>query len=243
MLAKFSQNPQFKSWAEELDREGVLILPSYLGNEDLQACIEDYSHVRNVKNEADQYTWIDPSHLKCSIPFSKLATDPMLVGLTSYYWGKDVSLARVEAYILRPYESSEYGSFQWHHDCEHKRIKVMTLLTDVEADGQRMEYLPGTHKTWRTWKNYDESRYTDEEVSQHQRKISCHGPAGTVVLFDTNGIHRGNRNTVGVRKVWTNVYTAGHNQLEGLELCPDYLEKHSRNSEPFHLNNRKFQLV
>ena len=70
----------------------------------------------------------------------------------------------------------------------------MVLMTDVGPDDQHMTYIKGTHrrvhppgKSLRNW--------TDREVEPFAgfEHLDCVGKAGTVVLFDANGLHRGMR--------------------------------------------------
>jgi ectoine hydroxylase-related dioxygenase (phytanoyl-CoA dioxygenase family) len=147
--------------------------------------------------------------LESSVAFSTLAIDPYITSLASYYWGKPIRLAYAHGYRLEPVSEREYRAFQWHHDLKRKQIKVMVLLTDVPANGQRMDYIPGSHVIWHRFTNHRDVRFTRDQALQFGEPIPCHGPAGTVVVFDTNGIHRGNRNPGPRRDQYTFNYTAG----------------------------------
>jgi hypothetical protein len=52
--------------------------------------------------------------------------------------------------------------------------------------------------------------------------VECAGPAGSVILFDSNGIHRGNRNLGPRREVVFGVYSAGRH-LEGCRFDVGHL--------------------
>ena len=86
----------------------------------------------------------------------------------------------------------------------------MLLLTDVADDGQRMDYIRGTHGHRRSWGDYSETRFTDEDALSLGEVLKCAGPAGTVVIFDTNGLLGGNRNLSSTRDTITANFTAGH---------------------------------
>jgi len=83
------------------------------------------------------------------------------------------------------------------------------LLTDVTSEGQRMSYIPGSHKLKHHFTRYEDTRLTESQARGYGEVVECVGPAGTVVLFDANGIHRGNRNRGPRRDVVFGVYSAG----------------------------------
>ena len=85
----------------------------------------------------------------------------------------------------------------------------MVLLTDTPVDGQRMDYIAGSHRVWHHFTNHRHARFTEQEALSYGKPIHCIGPAGTVVMFDANGIHRGNRNLGPRRDQYTFNYTAG----------------------------------
>ncbi len=49
--------------------------------------------------------------------------------------------------------------------------------------------------------------------------VECAGPSGSIVLFDTNGIHRGNRNAGPRRDALVGVYSMGR-YLSGYDFEP-----------------------
>lgn len=158
--------------------------------------------------DVEIYT-INRERLKESFVFSHAALDPYLIGLANFYWGKPLMLAEVVGYRLEPIETPpDIGPYQWHHDTKFKQVKIFILLTDVPDNGQRTQFLPGTHKKIHRGNTYEESRFTNAEVKKYGRPISVTGPAGTVAILDTNGLHRGNRNLSRRRDVW--VYSYQH---------------------------------
>jgi len=89
----------------------------------------------------------------------------------------------------------------------------MWLLTDVPEGGQRMSYVLGSHRQRRHFSSYRETRFSDEQARRCGPVLECAGPAGTVFLFDTNGIHRGNRNRGPLRDTVTGQYSAGRYRM------------------------------
>jgi hypothetical protein len=94
----------------------------------------------------------------------------------------------------------------------------MWLLTDVPVTGQRMSYLAGSHATKHQWRTHEDTRFTEARARAiGGRVVECAAPAGSVVLFDTNGVHRPNRNAGPVRDTLVGVYSAGRYR-EGCEV-------------------------
>ena len=220
--------PDFLPKAEQLSQNGVLILPSYFQPSVVAGMREDFHKWAQGKKE-DSLGRILVSEstgafLRDSFHFSAAAVDTYLTALVRYYWGKPVVLSHACGLRIHPTppEGKDVGPFQWHHDANRKQVKAMILLDDVAPDGQRMDYLPKTHRIWHRFRRgeagYEETRFSQESVARYGELVRCAGPAGTVILFDTNGLHRGNRNLGPRRDVWTFQYTAGRHMepLSGL---------------------------
>jgi hypothetical protein len=87
----------------------------------------------------------------------------------------------------------------------------------VPPDGQRMSFVRGSHHVWRPPAAYEDTRFTDDAAREMGPVVECAGSAGTVFLFDTNAVHRGNRNAGPRRDVLFGVYTAGR-FLHGVDV-------------------------
>lgn len=162
--------------------------------------------------------------LAASPVFSRAAVDPYLTRVISYYLGKQAYLAECLGRRLEPLDyPGEYSSWQWHHDGKGKQVKIMVLLTDTAPYGQRTDYLPGTHRIFHRGVSLN-SRFTREAVAGYGTPIPISGPAGTAVVFDTNGLHRGNRNLSAKRDVWIYIYTAGRH-LSDVRLAPEAIDE------------------
>jgi hypothetical protein len=115
-----------------------------------------------------------------------------------------------------------------HFDPYKKRLKVFLLLTDVEVENAPTSYLIGSHKfgIWRVHHEFemfsmyekDDNQYAADQESAYlgcywpheSRKISekygfkeltCVGSAGTVIIFDGQGLHTANQLLRGSRAV------------------------------------------
>ena len=208
--------------ARQLRSDGLCILPRYLDGE----------HLARVQREADavlqelaagdrgkrDYNRVDLSRHPA---WAQLMLDELVLAAFEEYYGRPIYLATTKLQRLEPTAPYEENAFRWHHDTKGKQLKAMWLLTDVLPDGQRMSYVTGSHRAWRPTFSYEDSRFTDAAARQLGAVVECTGPAGSVVLFDTNGIHKGNRNGGPERDVLVGVYTAGRH-LHGCTFDPSW---------------------
>ncbi len=211
--------------AEILKKDGICILQDYL----------DQERLHRVKHEAERIfaesqrlsphgTNKDPvGFYACLIDFKRfpflaeLIMDELVLAAIEAYFGKNIYLDLSQIKRLLPVEPYEYGSFQWHHDMRGKCVKAMWLLTDVSPVGQRMSYMAGSHLMRHVGSTYEESRFSEDRALECGRLVECIGPAGTVVIFDTNGLHRGNRNWGATRDTLVGAFSAGRHR-QGCEF-------------------------
>lgn len=205
--------PQMKGLGDALIENGIVILPEFFSDIFLQLMQYEFSEAcQGVGPDPDGFDEVRPPRetLTHSAILSVVAKDFKLRRLASYYWGKPVKLAQSAGFRLEPTEPKEYRSFQWHHDNKGKQIKVFILLSDVPPEGQAMKYIPGTHRLKHKPSCYEETRFKWDEIKHHGDPVVCSGKAGTVIIFDTNGLHSGTRNMGPRRDCWVFHYTAGH---------------------------------
>jgi hypothetical protein len=72
---------------------------------------------------------------------------------------------------------------------------------------------------------YSDNIHNNEAAVIYGQPIRCCGLAGSVVLFDTNGLHRGNRNSGPRRDIWQHSYTSGDHVYPLAGLHPDVGKK------------------
>ena len=211
VVAERATYPNFQELAGRLIHDGVLIIQDYFGGNRLAALQTEFQRLTvdapPGHGEETNAVHIGTRRIAESELFSGLGLEATFVDFAEYYWGKPVLLTATGGTRLDPYAAdSDYGSYQWHHDAKRKQFRVMILLSDVPAGGQHMDYIAGSHRTFRG--DLRNSRVLPEEIGGANWRVACNGTAGTIVLFGTNGIHRGNRSLAPRRDHWQFTYCA-----------------------------------
>jgi hypothetical protein len=221
-LAHYARRPWFRpervirgsfdsaAVVERLQTGGVCILEQYLDAARLtsvQTAAAAALHLTPVNGrDARNAVQID---LNPYPPLAELLLDDLILAVGEAYYGRPVYLAHHKLQRLEPTAPYEDRAFRWHHDAKGSYLRAMWLLTDVPADGQRMSFVVGSHRQWRPPAVYEETRVPDAQARALGPVVECAGPAGSVVLFDANGIHRGNRNRGPAREALFATYTVG----------------------------------
>jgi hypothetical protein len=214
--------PEMVPVVEALTRDGIVILPNYLTGARLTACQHSFNRTMDVVRDSppapeERMPWRYPGMTfrayehqvhGCNFghtfhPFNDdralldVALDEFLLGVVARYFNRRFQLSQANSARQYPEQPRDYSSWMWHHDGLGPRINVMLYLTDVGPADQYMSYLKGTHRLRHGYDIFNgRTRFTREDrtgrFSAHEQ-VDCLGAAGTVLVFDSNGIHRGNR--------------------------------------------------
>jgi hypothetical protein len=156
----------------------------------------------------------------------EVCLDPATTGLINEYLGKRAYITQGVAYRIEPHANTGFGSFQWHHDAWGKRINLMIVLTEVGEGDQHMTYAKGSHLLHHSYDKYFDSRFTSEEFAAHCGHLpilNCYAQAGDVYVFDSNGIHSGNRTLGRTRDVFVIEYTRQAQTVWAHRIPDEYL--------------------
>ena len=197
---------------DTLRRDGVVFLPAHLQPQTLSRLQEAFSRAVADRPSPHNPDCLENSDFFPLDPvFLEVATDDLVLNVIAAYYGRPFALGRADAQRLLPTPPVEYTGYNWHHDTQGKQIKQMVLVQDLAPDGQRMQYAKGSHRKYYNYHHrYVNKSYAREQIPSLVNKdsiVDVAGPAGTVVLFDTNGLHSGNRNLNGAREVITYYHT------------------------------------
>jgi len=183
------------SIVKAIKTDGVFCARSALAEDFLSSICEDVARTGHGLNR----NWISSVHtgeqlflchmFAVSRSFSKYSTHPRFFELFDQIFEGNYRLK-----CHRYYETYGGHHGHWHtdnrmeHGLEHTRgLIVLGYISDVE-DGE-FQYVRGSQHWSRGMGSND---YTDEFVEQncHEDILSFNGPRGTLVIFDTHGIHR-----------------------------------------------------
>jgi len=128
--------------------------------------------------------------------------------------------------------------FKWHHDMDDKRFKVMMLLTDVGEKDQYMTYALRSHTMLHPYERFLKNNLEVEYVQPYVGTLDIFkatGKAGDIFIFDSNGMHSGNRCKGKTRDVFIVEYTADNNNIWGGPVYEEIVEQciASLNINPF----------
>jgi hypothetical protein len=158
-------------------------------------------------------------------PIIQAALSPGLLDTVNHYFGAWTILHYVDVWLTQPTasETRRSASQRWHRDPEDARIiKAFLYLADINPENGPLEYVRcsrrGEESAYgRKWRRPSQSYPPDaefERVVRPEDRLSCPGPAGTLVLVDTTGLHRGGYLREGRRLFATWTYRTRASLLE-----------------------------
>jgi hypothetical protein len=182
----------------DLERDGIVILHDLMTPEQLRSMRTTFeTRLQRLRwNDFDGYEKTEPYRhmvqdvLTLDQGFVDLALHPLVKGVLRSYIGEGLALAEAKGWLSLPTMKDFHG---WHGDAWYdqtkvsyipREVKVAMYLTDVRSGA--FMYAKGT-----------QGRQAPRGVSRAEAAslpaesvVSALGPAGTVILFDTSGIHR-----------------------------------------------------
>jgi len=187
----------------------------------------------------DDQAYVTNNAFKYSSELIDLAVHPLLLEVVGGYLGRRALIQRGVGMRYLPCPPNDRDMFGWHHDMNEKRVKFMLLLTDVTPSDQAMQYALGTHTLYHPYEMFFENRCPLEYCRERLGAVdifTAAGRAGDIIVFDSNGAHRGQRSASGaVRDVFMVEYTTDFSDLWGCDFPPSYTP---RSTEVEHLFGR-----
>lgn len=207
----------------DLDSIGFCVIPSFLSKSE---CEEIISWIDEV-TKRNEKIWRDKVDSDNRIFFSNTANK----NIQSFYLNEFITQTlssyektnRFNGFTLANkvlFKENNAGSGGgWHRDyVKRKQTKAILYLNNVDSQTGPFQYLNGSHQfsnILNFQKNfgfkYNQYRYTDNEIENVIKQSpeileEFTGEAGTLLLVDTRGIHRGKPIESGVRYALTNYY-------------------------------------
>ncbi|MCW2622528.1 MAG: hypothetical protein JWL64_2130 [Frankiales bacterium] len=152
----------------------------------------------------------------------QLALHPQLKGVVDSYFGLKTRLSDVNVWRNLTQDGPPSSSQLWHRDIPDDRfvVKVFLYLEDCDEGGGPFSYIPGTHTKGNRSLAADPEHVLQERpvprvddegmaavIPRDQWRINT-GRAGTLLLADTNGYHKGGLARTSSRLLLQGLYTS-----------------------------------
>lgn len=210
-----------------LTKDGVVILDKYFSKEKVDIL---RAEVDRLFAENKEFVWTDSTNSDNRLHGTQRKSDSINEFNQNTFFSKiayaflgenAVSFSTLAGRLLAAEENAGSGG-GWHRDTPHesRQLKCILYLDDVELENGPFQYLHGTQhqvsllrNIWRHKIKYGQSRFLDEEIERlitdKQNYVKTYtAKAGTVILTNTFGIHRGMPIQEGQRYALTNYYYA-----------------------------------
>jgi hypothetical protein len=162
---------------------------------------------------------LEQARLSTDGPWLRFAASDKLLEIVDTYRGVKTKLVDIDCWYTVPFPEAHerVASQRWHRDPEDLNVvKCFVYFSDVDQEAGPFEYIPGSTTggpygdLW-AW-GESEGWYPPEEVIDARvpasDRVLLTGPAGTVVLCDTSGFHRGGHATARPRILETHTYVS-----------------------------------
>ncbi len=243
-----ASDERVRSLVQALARDGVLRLEGYIEPERLRRLQRDFNRfVRRLQTarlfglkrfrhyderehwRREHRAYVTNDAIRHSAALLELCCDPFLLALAHGHLRKPAHVKRTVAMRYLPSDPIASQQFSWHHDMEDRQLKVMILLSDVGEDDQPMAYVRGSHDVFHPYSRFLTNQLEFDYVRTYLPEIEIvklTGRAGDAFLFDSNGMHRGNRSRGRVRDAFFVEFTADRNMTNvwGSEVRRSRLE-------------------
>ena len=184
---------------EKLEADGIVLIHDLLSPQTVQNMQRAFqSRLARMRwNDFDGYEQTEPYRhmlqdvLTLEQGFVDLAIHPVINQTIAAYVGLQYELVEAKGWASLPTRKDFHG---WHGDAwydqelvtDHipREVKLAMYLTDVSSG--HFAYAVGSHRQQHP-RRVDESEMTGETGTE---VMEVKGPAGTVFLFDTSGVHR-----------------------------------------------------
>jgi hypothetical protein len=235
------------TWLDALRRDGIVRIPDMIPATMLATMQAEFASFvaaldeRRARGDADMKSYDEEEHwwpedrayvcnnaFKHSRVLTELCCSREILDLADHYFGNRVSITRGVAMRYLPRANRGTDMFGWHHDLEDRRLKAMVLLTELGDCDQVMSYVAGSHKLYHPYemffRNTASLEYCRENLGEVEIRQTT-GRAGDVFVFDSNGVHRGNRSAdARVRDVFFVEFSNDTSNVWGGDVHEDVFE-------------------
>jgi hypothetical protein len=151
--------------------------------------------------------------------FAEFHDDPFLKGFGELDGGLELYNFATLGGRIRAMAGNSGSGDGWHRDAHGYQFKSILYLSDTAAENGPFQYLQGSHRRWRVaidtafgdLPEAPNTRYAAADIERVTKRLgltikSFPAPAGTLLLVNTAGIHRGMPLQASTRYALTNYY-------------------------------------
>lgn len=148
-------------------------------------------------------------------PFVQMCLDQRMLAIVNEYLEMCARLTYMDFWYTVTQNRAASYSQRWHRDPEDRRfVKLFLYLRDVDEGCGPFSYIPGTHDRGKYRKTLPSdppySTYPGdakvEQIFPSEKRRVMTAKAGTLILCDTSGLHRGGHATVKDRFLFNAIY-------------------------------------
>ena len=205
---QISLSDEEKSAVKNLNTLGYHIISNFCSTEKCEAIIEEidkfhkiYKDKLSIDNTASDHRLFGIDRISPLIDEFSFQKNTFINNVTrAAYQTNNISSFVMTAHLIPKPENLGSGG-GWHRDrAESREIKVMLYLNDVSEKNGPYQYYKGSHLPKSILSgiidlgfNQNQYRYTQKEVDRIDQRLlrTIDGKAGTLVLSDARGLHRG----------------------------------------------------
>ncbi len=221
---------EVRSWVSAVRENGYHVVPDFLDQDTCRSYRDEIDRVareypRFVHHESDERIF---GIERGSALLRRFGEDERLLSVAEGVLEEPATNAFMLGARL-DYSPGNKGSGEgWHRDSCFRQFKAIVYLTDVEEGNGPFQYIQDSEKL-RVWLSdvfrarlgYAQNRFTEDEAGrllegQPERLHTFLGKAGTLLLANVSGIHRGQPIQRGTRYSLFNYYFPTHRVNERL---------------------------
>lgn len=222
-----------KKLVDEIDQSGVTVIPNFLNNSECASLIDIFDNLEekySVSFESDKRIFgierISKLHNEL------FATNKMIKKVGAAAVNSELDLQCTLAGKLYYKDKNTGSGGGWHRDSFSKQFKAIVYLTDVSEDNGPFQYIERSHQISQIHtvlfkmpktKNAASTRYSESDIRKIvdicKTRINTYtASAGTLILVDPRGLHRGMPIKIGKRYALTNYLIAKKHHIKNGEI-------------------------
>jgi len=182
---------EWQKYIVTLKRDGIVIIPGFF-RERAEALNQHYKLNGHFFPPIDKYYRFE-ADLNYSDVFN-ISVDPMMLTILAKYFNcqpyhrSQPFLNCTHLGVKKKLEQTNVNDF-WHYDTANQ-MTAHILLNDVSESDNCMFYAKGSHRTHREYLTKNDYYYSEEYINLNYDIVPCVGEVGSLIIFDTNGLHR-----------------------------------------------------